>query len=434
MTDRTSPTVETPEQKLADRVRLIAAATCVLILLGSLLYFLPFDDLIDRGGVPLGGDFPTYYIAGSMAVEGNLEQLYDVGEHQRRIRQLFPGINPLYCLPYRYPPMVAALMAPWGLLSYPLASSLFTLASVLLVLGSIALLIRITGLSQTRWRATVWWGAATAPVVLEPIIGGQMSPVAMMIVAATAALLHGGRQAAAGAVLALSLYKPNVLVLFGAVCVLRYPRMLLGAVPVGMLWLAANVMVVGVEGTLDYFRLGSRLALEEWSIQAPAHKLHGLAGWWHFFTPGRERELTLALGAVAACWLAIRWRRGVDNGATFWMALSLALSVNALGNPYVPIYDLSLLAPAGLMMAAGLIDRYGDELHGKLAAAQALLAVVYFGPHLSQAAAVAWHVQLFPLALAALACWQARELTRASAAPLPSPMGQGSKTTFVAAP
>jgi hypothetical protein len=416
MSAETSRTAETPKQKLADRVRVIGVATALAIVLGCGLNYLPFDDLLDRGGIPWGGDFPTYYIAGSMAAEGDLRQLYDAAEHQRRIRQLFPGISPLYCLPYRYPPMLAAVMAPMALLSYAQSSTLFALVSVALILGSIALLMRTTGLAATNWRSTAWWGAVTAPVVLEPIIGGQLSPVALMIVAATVALLHGGRQSLAGAVLALSLFKPNVLALFGVVCVLRYPRMLLGAVPVGLVWLAANVMVVGVDGTLAYLHLGSQLALDEWSIRAPAHKLHGLAAWWQLMASGRERELTLALGTVSACWVAYRWHKAKDDGATFWIALSLALTINALGNPYVPIYDLALLMPGALLMTAGLICRYGPELNGKLLPAQVLIGCVYFGPHLSQAVAAQWGVQLFPLLLAAIGIWQARALSRACTA------------------
>ena len=412
-----STVVETPEQKLSDRVRIIGAATGVLILLGWGLYFYPFDNLLDASGTPWGGDYPTFYIAGRMVLESDLTPLYDVAEQQRRLQQLIPGIDPRYCIPYRYPPALGLVMAPLAAVPYVWSSSLFALLSLALIGYAIAILVRATGLAAGRWKATAWWGAATAPIVLEPIIGGQLSPIAVAIAATVAVLLHGGRQAAAGAVLALALYKPNVLALFGLICVLRFPRMLWGAIPVGALWCAANVWLVGVDGMLDYLRLGRELALNDWTIQAPAHKLHGIAAWLSLVAPGHERALTLAIGATAACWVAYRWRRYGDDTTIQWFALSLALTVNALGNPYVPIYDLALLMPAALMMAAGIIAKFGDELHGTLTQSQLLLGSLYFGPHLSQAVAKLYGVQIFPLVLCVIAVWQVRVFMRLHSEP-----------------
>ncbi len=406
--------IETPDQKLADRVRLIGGATGIVILLGWLAWFYPFDNLLDRSGTPWGGDYPTFYIAGRMAVEGDLSRLYDVAEHQRRLQQLAPGIDPAYCLPYRYPPAFALLMAPLAVFPYTVSSALFLILCLALVVASVALLMRATGLATTRWRVTAWWGAATAPVVLEPIIGGQLSPLAVAIVAATAALLKNGKPLAAGAVLALALYKPNVLALFGLICVLRYPRMIIGGAMVVGLWGLVSVCLVGVDGTIGYLRLGSQMALDDWSIQAPAHKLHGLAEWIALVAPGSQRAIVMALGLIAAIWIAHRWRRAGDGPAVFWIGLSAALTINALGNPYVPIYDLALLMPAALMMSAGLIQLYGEELRGKLLPAELLLGSILFGPHLSQALSMQIGVQLFPLLLLLIAGWQLREFSRAS--------------------
>lgn len=405
---------ETPEQKLADRVRLIGAATAVLILLGWLAWFYPFDNLLDLSGTPWGGDFPTFYIAGRMMNEGNLSQLYDTAEHQRRLQALAPGIDPAYCLPYRYPPAFALVMAPWGWLPYAGSSTLFALVSIVLVLVSIAILLHTNDVGHSRWRTTAWWGAATAPLVLESIISGQLTPIALIIVAVTVMLLNRDRQIAAGAVLALALYKPNVLALFGLVCLLRYPRMVLGGAPVAALWGLASLLLVGVEGTLGYLRLGSQLALDDWSIQAPPHKMHGLAGWLDLLATGHGRQIVLGLGVVAACWVVYRWRRAGSDAATSQIALASALALNALGNPYVPIYDLALLMPAALLMTSGLIRRYGEELKEKLLPAELLLGSVYFGPHLSQAVALRCGWQLFPLLLLAIVAWQFRELYRAS--------------------
>ncbi|MBL9122170.1 MAG: DUF2029 domain-containing protein, partial [Planctomycetaceae bacterium] len=268
-----SPGLESPEQQLADRVRILGLTSALMILLGWGFYFYPFDNLLDGSGTPWGGDFPTFYIAGRMVLKHDLAQLYDVAEQQRRLQLLIPGIDPAYCIPYRYPPAFGLVMTPLAALPYGIASTLFAVMSAGLCGGSIALLVRATGLASGRWRATAWWGAATAPIVLEAIIGGQLSPIVVAVATGTCVLLHAGRPAAAGAVLALALYKPNVLALFGLICILRYPRMLWGALPAGLAWCALNVWLVGFDGALKYLELGRELALNDWSIQAPAHKL-----------------------------------------------------------------------------------------------------------------------------------------------------------------
>jgi hypothetical protein len=78
----------------------------------------------------------------------------------------------------------------------------------------------------------------------------------------------------------------------------------------------------------------------------------------------------------------------------------------------VPIYDLSLLAAAAAFSAEGLYLRYGGHLGGKLVFAQVLLAWLYFGPHLSQAAAQRGAMQSFSVGLAVIGAWLAAELWR----------------------
>jgi hypothetical protein len=132
--------------------------------------------------------------------------------------------------------------------------------------------------------------------------------------------------------------------------------------------------------------------------------------------PGESaRACTLALGMAATGVVVWCWRRaGADRPAVFCLAIALLVSINALFNPYTPIYDLVLLLVAGLLTAEALVLRYGADVSGRLGLAQLLLAAVYFGPHLSQLTARATMVQPFALALLAIAVWQAREFGKAA--------------------
>ena len=112
------------------------------------------------------------------------------------------------------------------------------------------------------------------------------------------------------------------------------------------------------------------------------------------------------VGAVVAIGLAVhaRFIRGSEHIEPLWFAT--LLSVNALFNAYTPIYDLVLLAIGAVLTAEYLASRFGPNVNRSLIAAHLLIAIVYFGPHLSQVVAKTTSAQPFGLVLAALTVWQ----------------------------
>src|SRR6185436_2939235 len=91
------------------------------------------------------------------------------------------------------------------------------------------------------------------------------------------------------------------------------------------------------------------------------------------------------------------------NGAA--AAFAGLLVVNALFNPYTPIYDLVLLGPAAVFAveACMIQQNLGRNLAARAGCVQLALAALFFGPHLSQALAKTVGVQCFPLVLLAIA-------------------------------
>ena len=75
--------------------------------------------------------------------------------------------------------------------------------------------------------------------------------------------------------------------------------------------------------------------------------------------------------------------------------------------PMVPMTPIertrSLLLAGAALTAEHLIQRHGPNVGRTLVATQVLLAIVYFGPHLSQAIAKLTGAQPFGLVLVALA-------------------------------
>jgi hypothetical protein len=267
---------------------------------------------------------------------------------------------------------------------------------------------------QGPWRKPILWTIAGWPLVWETLIGGQASLFALLILCITVALLRRQRFALAGCVLALAVCKPNVLAFVAFGCLLRYPKLLRGAVPMLAILGLCSLVPSGWSGLGEYLALGTRLAVQPWALETPYWKVHGLASCMAALPGEYERACSLLLGMVATGAVVWYWRRAsTDQPAVFCLAIALLVSINALLNPYTPIYDLVLLLAGGLLTAEVLVLRYGDDVSGRLGVSQLLLAALYFGPHLSQLTARATTFQPFALVLLAISVWQAREFGKA---------------------
>jgi len=348
-----------------------------------------------------------FYVAGQMVVAGETDQLYDQAAHQSRLHALFPGIDSRFALPYRYPPIVAAAMAPLARLPYAVALAVFMTLGLASAVAGLRLLFQATGRAS---RADLRLGYLVLlgwPVVLETWIGGQASLFALLIVCGGIVLMQREQYFWAGVVWALAAYKPNVLLLVVVGCVLFRPRVLRGLVPGAAVMFGWAWWTVGWEGLVEYLDLTQRLASGPWDVETPYWKVHGLAQWLALPLGGQARLVSLLLGLLATVVIVRRWRRA-DNSPASPLPYALLITVNALANPYTPIYDLTLLA-AGLVLMAPTIATTGpDSLARHGAAWQAALAAVYFGPHLSQLLARSTGLQFFPLLLLGWAGFQAR--------------------------
>jgi hypothetical protein len=192
-------TSRTPRQAFTQRARFISTVLLVLFLFGWALWFWPYDDLLDRSGTPLGADFSMFYVAGQMTVAGATDQLYDQAAHQSRLHNLFPGIDSQFALPYRYPPIVALLMAPLACLPYILAVAVFMALGLAAAVAGLRMLVRETVHVSRSDRQLCYLALLGWPVVLETWIGGQASLFALLIVCAGIVLMRRERYAWAGA-------------------------------------------------------------------------------------------------------------------------------------------------------------------------------------------------------------------------------------------
>lgn len=373
------------------RFRFAGIVTMVLGFAGWVAWFYPFDDLVDRSGTPLGGDYVMLYVAGQTVAAGQAQTMYDDGLNQHRSSALFPSMDPLESWPYRYPPTVAACMSALAQLPFASSFAVFFCLQLALLLTALAMWRRnFACINSGHWL----WAIAGCPLMIEVLIGGQASLLALVVVLGFSYLLLAKYDVAAGAVLALALYKPNVLVLFILGCLWVRPQLLRGFLPAVIVGVVIALATGGWSLLAEYVHLSTHLATSAWSLETPYWKVHGLAPYFQSLSPQYGKLTCFLVGGGGALAIAIAWR---SHRLGPFAAMACLLVDNSLFNPYVPCYDLILLIAAFVFGCEAALRGEWPSMGPR--GVQLLAAILFVGPHLSQTLCQAIGIQLFPVAV-----------------------------------
>ena len=286
---------------------------------------------------PFQMDFVSYWAAARLGLEGNPAGAYDVAVH-RAVELQATSVGALH---FGYPPFFTLLMAPFGLLSYPVAAVVWVILTFALYAAAVRL-----------WAADALWPALALPPVLANAITGQAGFLTAALFIAGAALLPR-RPFAGGLVLGLLAVKPQLgLVLPLVLLAGRHWRAMAGAalssaglLLIGLIafgwqtyqaWIGQAGLFASVasEGLVGWHRMASVYAAARFAglDAGPAWILHGL----------------VALAAIAATlWI---WHRGADWGAR----IGALAAATMLASPYMFGYDsLILIVPLVWLIARG---------------------------------------------------------------------------------
>ena len=303
------------------RLRLPAMTIALLFL------FVGVTALVTILADPYQMDFVSYWAGARLALDGNAAGAYDLALH----RSVELGAIPLHgALPFAYPPCFLLLLAPFGLLSYPVAAADW----VLLGFAAYCAALR-------RWAPFMPWLALSFPPLLVNVVTGQAGFLLVALLVAGMILLPR-RPFVAGLVLGLLVVKPQLgLVLPLALLAGREWRAIAGAAASSVGLLALGLLVFGwapYAAWLGNAGLATAIASE------------GLAGWHRMASLlGALRALGLASGAAwvlhalvafaAAAAACLVWYRKPSLEAR---AAALA-AATALASPYLFVYDLLIL-------------------------------------------------------------------------------------------
>jgi hypothetical protein len=227
-----------------------------------------------------------------------------------------------------------------------------------------------------------------------------------------------GKQVAAGATLALCCYKPTLLLLFGPFLLLRMNLRFLLGFAAGLGGLLAVSLLASTKAVFDWFGListygrfasqGSTPWPDVWPLLIDVN---------HFVRRiyASDARLSVAIAAAAfigAVALLSRYWRRFDAGTMEQRQLiwAVTITLSLLANLYVTAYDSASIV-AGALLTASVIWQHRTEVMWPRRL-YVVIAVVYLTALIPAPALAYLRVHLYTVAIAALALFQYRLLSR----------------------
>jgi hypothetical protein len=300
-------------------------------------------------------DFTIFYSAGRMVRNGQTASLYDLGAQYREQKEFAPDVRIRQAaLPYNHPAFEALLFVPFTLVGYLPAYGIWTALNLAMLATSLALLRKHFAEIRSIPPALLGLAAAGFFPIAMGIMQGQDSILLLLITVLAMVAAAEERDVAAGAVLALGLFKFHLMVPLVFIVAAKRPRVLIGFVPVALTLTGVSAAMVGWYGTIDYVRFV--LHLEEsgagGAISAfEMPNLHGLIADMTGAYAGSLWSTLFTLTGSIAVFLAALWHAG-KTGNTVPRAFGLATVAALLIGYHTMPYDLSLLLPVALFLFA----------------------------------------------------------------------------------
>jgi alpha-1,2-mannosyltransferase len=324
-------------------------------------------------------DFTIFYTGARLLRNGQAYALYNLAT-QYRMQLTFTHVpirqGPL---PFNHPPFEALLFVPFTLLGYWPAYLLWTALNLIMLAVSVTLL----GRHFPRFTAVppliLGLGATAFYPVTMGIIQGQDMILLLLLFVLAIIRLDRGKDAAAGALLAACLFRPQLAVPLVVLLAIRRWRVLLGFVPVAFVLAGISVAIGGWRGPLDYARFVLRLEGTPIARAFGPESVPNLRGLVEELVPkfrasGPLIALLICASSVLVLFVALR---RVHTGRDSIIHLSsLAAVTTILVSFHALVYDLCLLLPLSLCLLSRTLD-VGEK--GKKTDARVfLLAVLMF--------------------------------------------------------
>jgi hypothetical protein len=196
---------------------------------------------------------------GLIALSGQMHRLYDT-DFQWTIQRTFVGFEPeadkRFLDPFGQPPIAAYLFAPFATIPYLMGAAVWTAFAILCFIVSFRTLWPILpNLHQYTFARVCLLLLSTYPV-MQHLWLGQDTVIGLLLLAGGLRLLLAKRDAAAGAVLAMGVYKPQLFLFVPILLLLQRRWRAFGSwTAVAAALTVFSVIVVGEQGVHDFLTI-----------------------------------------------------------------------------------------------------------------------------------------------------------------------------------
>jgi|SRR5208282_2731649 hypothetical protein len=327
-------------------------------------------------------DFTIFYTGARLLQTGQAATLYNLAT-QYRMQQTFTKVPiRLGPLPFNHPPFEALFFVPLTWLGYWPAYLLWTVLNLIMLAVTVLLLRRHFPAFAAAPGMVVGLGATAYFPIAIGIIQGQDIIFLLLLCVLAVICLDGDKDALAGAILGVGLFRPQTVVPLAVIFAVRRWRVLAGFAPVAIALGGVSVALMGWRGPLDYVRFVLHLEGTDSRAFGPeavpnlrglVQELPGLSA------TGTAAHLLIVASSILVLMVALRRiRKGRDS---MLYVFSLATATTILINFHALVYDFTLLLPMALLLLIRTAGREGEfEGHEPDASTITLVVLLYLTP------------------------------------------------------
>jgi Glycosyltransferase family 87 len=323
----------------------------IMTVMNAVVFFIPWKEIMAGKN-----DFPVFYSSAQMVREGQSSHLYDFDAENSFVHRVSEKSR----APNNHLPYELLIFVPFTHLQFGTAHVLWILLS-LAMLAAVAAMLHNIRPNSSSFGLTFLTITAFFPV-WYCLLQGQDSIMLLFLFALSYWCWKLGQDDAAGFVLALGLFRPQLVLPFAFVALLGGKwKFVRGFVPGAIVVVGLSAWVVGFHGMGDYARIlisqgtgGSAGVLaEQWQVDPSLMPtLRGLL--WVSLpssVPGVVRTLLLLAGLSYGLLWAVKGVRKVQDEATFDLAFAVTAAVVVLVSFHSFLHDFSLMILPLLIVA-----------------------------------------------------------------------------------
>jgi Glycosyltransferase family 87 len=290
-------------------------------------------------------DFIIFYTGAEIVNAGKGPDLYDLSIQQAHQEKFKLPKKAWSVLPFNHAPYELLPFLPLAKLSFQTAHLVWSIISVVMLMCACIILLALTERTHRLPLGALMLAFYPTWITIKM---GQDSAMSLLILLGVFASLKYHRDVVAGGILALGLYKPQlVLPLAGILLVSRNWQTLIGFAATAAFLAAISFAMVGWEGILGLFSILSEMD-HPTTIVYPAHMANLRGFFFSLLSLFRSAELTNIFTAISSLivygYTAIMWKNNASrNSPLFDLQFSLAIAATVLISYHLYPHDVIVL-------------------------------------------------------------------------------------------